>query len=211
MTNPSMTPLWEIALTGGIGSGKSAAATEFEKLGAAVIDSDALAHQITAPNGAAIPQIIEVFGSDYLDEHGALNRNKMRELVFDDKVALKKLESITHPLIKQAGEKAANSARANNPSYLIFMIPLLFESNRWQGRFNKIIAVDCTIEQQVERVKARNNLSEEAVMKIINAQVTRDVRNSNADYIIQNTSSWENLVEQVNQSHQQLMRQINRN
>lgn len=211
MTKQSMTPLWEIALTGGIGSGKSAAATEFEKLGAAVIDSDDLAHQITAPNGAAIPQIIEVFGADYLDEHGALNRAKMRELVFDNKDALKELEAITHPLIKQAGEIAANSAREKNPSYLIFMIPLLFESNRWQGRFHKIIAVDCTVEQQIERVKARNNLTEAAVQKIINAQVSRDIRNANADYVIQNTSSWDNLIEQVNRSHQLLMSQIKGN
>lgn len=211
MTNLSKTPLWEIALTGGIGSGKSAAATEFEKLGAAIIDSDALAHQITAPNGAAIPHIVEAFGADYLDEHGALNRAKMRELVFDDKQALKKLESITHPLIRQAGEDAANAARNKNPSYLIFMIPLLFESNRWQGRFNKIIAVDCSVEQQIERVIARNNLTQEAVLKIINAQVPRDVRNSNADYVIQNTGSWDNLIEQVHQSHSQLMRIIKEN
>ena len=205
MTNQANKPLWEIALTGGIGSGKSAAASEFEKLGAAIIDSDALAHQITAPDGAAIPQIIEIFGADYLDETGALNRSKMRDLVFDNKEALRKLESITHPLIRKAGEDAANLARAQNPHYLIFMIPLLFESNRWQGRFNKIIAVDCTVEQQIERVIARNNLSKEAVLKIINAQVSRDVRNSNADFVIQNTSSWDNLIEQVHQSHTQLM------
>ena len=205
MTNQANKPLWEIALTGGIGSGKSAAASEFEKLGAAIIDSDALAHQITAPNGTAIPQIIEIFGADYLDETGALNRSKMRDLVFDNKEALKKLESITHPLIRKAGEDAANLARAQNPHYLIFMIPLLFESNRWRGRFNKIIAVDCTVEQQIERVIARNNLTQEAVLKIINAQVSRDVRNSNADFVIQNTSSWDNLIEQVHQSHTQLM------
>lgn len=211
MTNRAQTPLWEIALTGGIGSGKSAAASEFEKLGAAVIDSDALAHQITAPNGAAIPKIVEVFGADYLDQNGALNRAKMRELVFDDKEALKKLESITHPLIRKAGEDAANLARSQNPHYLIFMIPLLFESNRWQGRFNKIIAVDCTIEQQIERVIARNNLTEEAVLKIINAQVSREIRNSNADFVIQNTSSWDNLIEQVNKSHIQLMELIKGN
>jgi dephospho-CoA kinase len=209
MTNSSKPPFWEIALTGGIGSGKSAAASEFEKLGAAVIDSDALAHQITAPQGAAIPQIIKTFGADYLDAHGALNRSKMRELVFDDKEALRKLESITHPLIRQAGEKAASAAKEKNPSYLIFMIPLLFESNRWQGRFNKIIAVDCTVEQQIDRVKARNNLAVEAIQKIINAQVSRDVRNSNADYVIKNTSSWANLIKQVQLSHQQLMAQIN--
>lgn len=205
MTNQANKPLWEIALTGGIGSGKSAAASEFEKLGAAIIDSDALAHQITAPNGAAIPHIVEVFGADYLDEKGALNRTKMRELVFDNKEALKKLEAITHPLIRQAGEDAANAARAKNPAYLIYMIPLLFESNRWQGRFNKIIAVDCSVEQQIERVISRNNLSREAVLKIINAQVSRDIRNSNADLIIENNSSWDNLIEQVNQSHTQLM------
>lgn len=208
MTKTSVTPLWEIALTGGIGSGKSAAASEFEKLGAAVIDSDALAHQITAPNGDAIPHIVEVFGKDYLDEHGALNRAKMRELVFGNKEALKKLESITHPLIKKAGEKAANEAKEKNPSYLIFMIPLLFESNRWQGRFNKIIAVDCSVEQQIERVKARNNLSQETIQKIINAQVSREIRNSNADLIIRNNSSWDNLIEQVHRSHQLLMAQI---
>lgn len=205
MPNKLNENLWSVALTGGIGSGKSAAAHEFEKLGVQVIDSDALAHQITAPNGSAIPLIIESFGHEYIDASGALNRAKMRDLVFNDATALKKLEAITHPLIRESSDKAALAASSKNPPYLIFMIPLLFESNRWEGRYKKIISVDCPIEQQIERVMARNHLEKSEIQKIIAAQVSREKRNSNADFIIDNSGSWDELRFQVVKIHQKII------
>ena len=208
MPNKFKADLWNVALTGGIGSGKSAAAQEFEKLGVQVIDSDALAHQITAPNGSAIPLIIESFGQEYIDASGALNRKKMRELVFNDATALKKLEAITHPLIRQSGEKAAIEAKSKNPPYLIFMIPLLFESNRWKGKYEKIISIDCPVEQQIERVIARNHLEKTEVEKIIAAQVSREERNANADFIINNSGTWDELRAQVKLIHEKIINLI---
>ena len=200
-----MPALKKIGLTGGIGSGKSAAALEFEKLGAAIIDSDALAHQITAPGGSAMPAILSQFGEAFVNPDGSLNRTKMREFVFDNPNALKQLEAITHPLIKEAGEKAALVAASQNPSYLIFMIPLLFESNRWQGRFDKIVTIDCPEEQQIERVMRRNQLTREAVEKIIRAQVPRAVRVQHADFVIDNGASLEKLKAQVQTVHQGIL------
>ena len=201
-----MPVLKKIGLTGGIGSGKSAAAAEFEKLGAAIIDSDALAHQITAPGGSAMPAILSQFGEAFVNSDGSLNRSKMREFVFDNPNALKQLEAITHPLIKEAGEKAASLAASQNPSYLIFMIPLLFESNRWEGRFDKIVTIDCPEEQQIERVMRRNQLTREAVEKIIRAQVPRALRIQHADFVINNGSSLEMLKAQVQSVHQGILK-----
>lgn len=197
MTDSIHKKLCRVALTGGIGSGKSAAALEFQKLGAAIIDSDEISHQITSAQGAAIPQIRSTFGDEFIDAHGALSRIKMRELVFNDPHALGRLEKITHPLIKELAEKTALSAEKQNPSYLIFMIPLLFESSNWQGRFQKIIVVDCSVEQQIERVMSRNQMSRESVLKIIHAQVSRETRLANADYVVSNDDSWEKLRAQV--------------
>lgn len=201
-----MSAFKKIGLTGGIGSGKSAAAHEFELLGAAIIDSDALAHQVTAPGGSAMPSIRAEFGEAFINQDGSLNRSKMRELVFDNPDALKRLEAITHPLIKKAGEEAASEAMAKNPSYLIFMIPLLFESNRWQGRFDKIVTIDCSVEQQIERVMKRNHLSREAVEKIIHAQVPRSVRLENADFVIDNGGSLTLLKSQVIRVHEAILK-----
>jgi dephospho-CoA kinase len=200
-----LSSIYKIALTGGIGSGKSAAAQQFEKYGIPVIDSDAIAHQITAPHGAGIPGILKTFGSQYINDDGSLNRSKMRALVFNHPEALKELELITHPLIKAYSEKAALEAAQNNPPYIIFMIPLLFESNSWQGKYQKIVVVDCPVEEQIKRVELRNGLDRAEIEKIIEAQVPRQTRLSNADYIIDNSSSREHLIEQVELTHKKII------
>lgn len=207
--NPSSPP--KVALTGGIGSGKSAAAKEFEKLGVPIIDSDAIAHLITAPNGAAIPQITQLFGKEYLNEDGSLNRAKMRALVFNNPESLKILESITHPLIRLAAENAAIEASETKPPYLIFMIPLLFESNHWQGKYQKIVVVDCPKEEQIRRVQERNGLDITEIQKIIQAQAPREVRLKYADFVIDNSSSWEHLKDQVSKTHLLILKSISEN
>ncbi len=194
-----------IGLTGGIGSGKSLAAREFMRLGAQVIDSDALAHQVTSAGGVAMPAIEEAFGKEFLMEDGSLNRDKMREYAFTHRPALTILESITHPLIKEASHAALEVALQKNPPYIIFMIPLLFESNTWQGRFNKIIVTDCPVETQVQRVVLRNKLPKEQVEKIMAAQMSREERVKNADFVINNDGLLIDLNLQVNDIHQSII------
>jgi len=206
--NPKLDTVIKLALTGGIGSGKSVAGASFEKLGIPVIDSDAIAHQITAPNGAAIPQIQTLFGSDYLTAEGALDRAKMRTLVFNDPQALKQLEAITHPLIRELSEAVALKAIESNPPYIIFMIPLLFESPGWQNRFHKIIVVDCSIDLQIKRVTLRNQLQQELIEKIIATQTPRPMRLQYADYVIENNDTLEALEEQVNLTHQKILKNM---
>ena len=207
--NPKLEAIFKVALTGGIGSGKSAAGSGFEKLGVPVIDSDAIAHEITAPNGQAIPEIVKNFGSEYLTLEGALDRAKMRSLVFDNPQALKQLEGITHPLIKLLSEEKALHSLDKNPPYIIFMIPLLFESQGWQGRFQKIVVVDCSIDHQIQRVIARNNLQQEVIEKIIATQAPRAVRLQYADYVLNNNSSFEQLHLQVLNTHQKILSDLN--
>lgn len=200
--------IYKVALTGGIGSGKSAAAHEFEKLGIPVIDSDAIAHQITAPNGSAIPEITKIFGKEYLNHDGALDRAKMRQLVFNNPSAKLQLEKITHPLIRQEGEKAALRALEKNPPYLIFMIPLLFESKNWENKYDQIVVVDCPEEIQLNRVNLRNGLERPEIEKIISTQVPRSTRIKHANFIIDNSHTFENLIEQVAQTHKNILKVI---
>lgn len=210
-SSPILSSLAKIALTGGIGSGKSAAAKGFEKFGVPIIDSDAIAHSITSPNGAAIPQIINAFGQEYLNDDGSLNRSKMRALVFNNPESLKKLESITHPLIRLGAENAAIAAAKKNPPYLMFMIPLLFESKHWQGKYQKIVVVDCPVEEQIRRVQERNGLDLAEIEKIIQAQVPREIRLKHADFVIDNSGSWEQLNDQVSKTHHLILKSISEN
>jgi dephospho-CoA kinase len=206
--NPLLETAAKLVLTGGIGSGKSAAGLAFEKLGIPIIDSDAIAHAITAPGGLAIPLLVSTFGQDFITPEGALDRPKMRSLVFNDPASLKQLEAITHPLIRELSEEAALDALATKPPYLIFMIPLLFESTGWQGRFNKIIVVDCTIDHQIQRVILRNKLQQEEIEKIIATQAPRVMRLQYADYVLENNKSLNDLHEQVLHTHQKILQDL---
>jgi dephospho-CoA kinase len=132
----------------------------------------------------------------------------MRSLVFNDPASLKQLEAITHPLIRELSEEAALDALATKPPYLIFMIPLLFESTGWQGRFNKIIVVDCTIDHQIQRVILRNKLQQEEIEKIIATQAPRVMRLQYADYVLENNKSLNDLHEQVLHTHQKILQDL---
>ena len=195
----------QIALTGGIGSGKSAAAKEFENLGIPIIDSDAIAHAITSPEGAGIDPIKAEFGNEFITAAGALDRPKMPEHVFNHPSALTKLEAITHPLIRQASDLEAQKALKQNPPYIIFMIPLLFESSGWQERFTKVVVVDCSVDTQIARVIKRNHLQQELIEKIIATQAPRAMRLQYADYVLHNEGPLESLHAQVQEVHQQIL------
>jgi dephospho-CoA kinase len=178
------TPIRRMGLTGGIGSGKSTVAGLLRELGAWVIDSDAVAHQLTAPGGAAIPAIAEHFGATAIDARGALDRAHMRERVFADPDARKALEAILHPMIGMATQAEANRAPAGAP--IVFDVPLLVESRHWAGRVERVLVVDCAEATQVQRVMQRNGWTAEAVERVIAQQASRSARRAVADAVIYN-------------------------
>lgn len=172
-----------VGLTGGIGSGKSTVANMLADCGAVVIDSDAIARQLTAPGGAAIDLIAKQFGAHFLTPQGALDRDRMRELVFGDAGAKKKLESIVHPLV---GAESARQAAQADSACIVFDVPLLVESGRWRQRVDQVLVVDCSEELQISRVMARSGWTREAVERVMAAQASRSQRLAAADVCIYN-------------------------
>lgn len=178
--------MFSIGLTGGIGSGKSMVADWLAEWGAAVIDTDRIAHDLTAPGGAAIEPVRAAFGAQAITPEGALNRNWMRERVFADPDARRQLESVLHPLIDQAVR--AQAERAQGP-YVVFVVPLLVESGRWRDRVDRICVVNCDPETQVRRVQARSGLTRDTIGRIMSAQASRADRLAAADDVIVNDES----------------------
>jgi dephospho-CoA kinase len=189
---------FRLGLTGGIGSGKSTVAQLLIKLGAALVDADAIAHSVTAPQGVAIPAILGTFGPEYLSESGALNRAKMRALAYTDPSARQRLESILHPLIGQEIQNKAALAVQAGATCIVFDIPLLVESATWRARLDHVLVVDCAPEVQVSRVMARSQLSALEIEKIIASQATRCRRLAAADSVVFNVGlTLEQLARQV--------------
>jgi dephospho-CoA kinase len=189
---------FSVGLTGGIGCGKTTVADMFAELGASTIDTDQIAHALTAPHGAAMPALLAEFGDAFATPEGALDRAKMRALVFSDATARARLEAILHPKIRDATAAAAAIASGD---YVIFVVPLLIESGSWRERVTRILAIDCPEEIQVARVMARSGLAEEQVRAIMAAQVTREQRRAAADDIIVNDDGIEALRPQVEILH----------
>ena len=187
-----------VGLTGGIGSGKSTVADLFAQLGVAIIDADQLAHELTAPGGAAIEPIRAAFGAEYIDALGALDRARMRETVFSDPAAKSRLESILHPMIRVETDRRA--VRAASP-YVILMIPLLVETGDPHARCDRVLVVDCPESMQIERAMARSKLARDAVEAIIAAQASRAERLRHADDVIDNSGPPANLRPQVGKLH----------
>ena len=175
-----------IGLTGGIGSGKSTVARTLADCGAAVIDADAISRQLTAPGGLAIPAIASQFGNQFVTAEGAMNREMMRQLAFDDPVSRHRLESIIHPLVRDEVIAQTGRAIAAGRTCLVFDIPLLVESGRWRQEVDRVLVIDCSEATQIDRVTTRNNLTRETVQKIIAGQATRDQRRAAADICIYN-------------------------
>jgi dephospho-CoA kinase len=189
---------FSVGLTGGIGCGKTTVADLFAARGAAVIDTDQIAHSLTAAHGAAMPALLAEFGPEYATPEGALDRAKMRALVFADPGARTRLEAILHPRIREATTAAA--LLASGP-YVIFVVPLLIESGSWRERVARVLAIDCPEEVQVARVMGRSGLSESQVRAIMAAQVTRAQRQAAADDIILNDDGLSALEPQVERLH----------
>jgi dephospho-CoA kinase len=187
-----------VGLTGGIGSGKSAAADEFARLGATVVDTDVIARDVTAAGGAAIPALRGLFGPEYFEASGAMDRAKVRERVFGDPTAKKGLEAVLHPMIRAESERKI--AAAIGP-YVVYVVPLLVESGDYRSRVRRVAVVDCPEEVQIERVRQRSQLPEDEVRRIIATQVPRARRRAAADDLIDNGGTLDALHKQVRELH----------
>jgi dephospho-CoA kinase len=178
--------VFKLGLTGGIGSGKSTVAAMLAELGAAVLDADAISHQVTAPQGLAIDAIRQTFGESLITSEGALDRNRMRDLVYSDPAARARLEAIIHPLVHQEIWRQAQAAEATGHRCLVFDVPLLVESAHWRSRVDQVLVVDCPPETQIARAMARSALERPAIEAIMAAQASRAQRLKAADQVILN-------------------------
>lgn len=187
-----------VGLTGGIGSGKSAAAAEFARQGAAVVDTDAIAHELTQPGGAAIAELRRQFGEEFIDAAGAMDRSRMRARAFSDAAAKARLERLLHPMIRAESTRRISASRA---PYVVHVVPLLLESPDYRQRVQRVLVVDCPEALQIERVRQRSALAEDEVRRIIAAQTPRDARVAAADDVIDNSGSLDALHKQVRALH----------
>jgi dephospho-CoA kinase len=187
-----------VGLTGGIGSGKSTAAKLFGDFGAAVVDTDAISHELTQASGPAISAIREAFGDGYLAADGSLDRARMRELVFGKPAAKSKLEAILHPLIRERSR--ADVAAAKRP-YVILVVPLLLETGAYRDLVRRVLVVDCSEARQVERATRRSRLSDAEVRAIMASQLPREARRARADDVIDNDGGMDALRGQVGELH----------
>jgi len=186
-----------IGLTGGIGSGKSAAADEFSRLGIEIIDTDLIARELVEPGQPALAEIVSLFGDNILDQQQRLDRNKLRQRVFSDQSSRNKLESILHPRIRQRAIDQAT--RASSP-YCILVIPLLLETGN-DYPLDRILVIDTPIELQRQRIAARDTLSDSDIDAILAAQVSREERLAVADDRISNEGCLASLHKQVERLH----------
>ncbi len=191
-----------VGLTGGIGCGKSSASKLFADLGIDVVDTDVIARELTQSGGPAIRMIQNTFGNTFIAIDGALNRDKMRSLVFSDSAARLKLEKILHPLILK---ETVLKIKQNHSSYTIIVVPLLFETNDYSNIIQRILVVDCDEQQQLTRTMTRSHLSEYKVRAIIAAQISRKTRLQKADDIISNNQDIDYLRAQVLHLHHQYL------
>ncbi|MCO5124392.1 MAG: dephospho-CoA kinase [Rhizobacter sp.] len=171
-----------IGLTGGIGSGKSTVAAMFVEFGATLVDTDAIARQITLPGGEAIDPIVAAFGPAVLDADGGLDRAAMRAHVFNDAAAKQQLEAILHPMIGIVATRQAAAAKGS----VVFDVPLLAESLHWRDRVDRVLVIDCTEATQVARVVLRPGWTEAAARAVVAQQATRAARRACADAVIYN-------------------------
>ena len=194
-----------IGLTGGIGSGKSTVADRFAELGAAVIDTDVIAHELTGPDGRAMPAIIATFGSEIINSTGAMDRAAMRDRVFADPEARRTLEAILHPMIRA---ESALRLQAVTAPYALLVVPLLVENlASYQHLLNCIAVVDSEESQQIARIASRSGLSKEQAKSILAAQASQASRLQIADDLIENRGDIMALDHQIQRLHHKYLKQ----
>jgi dephospho-CoA kinase len=187
MTQSTTSRTWRIGLTGGIGCGKSTVADMLAARGAAVIDADAISRSLTAPGGRAMAAIAQTFGPQMVDAQGAMDRQAMRNMVFQNPQAKQQLEAIIHPLVSQITAEQVQAAVQSGHRVLVFDVPLLVESGeRWRKQVDCVIVVDCDADTQRQRVMARSGLAAEEIDRIMALQASRSQRLACADTVILN-------------------------
>ncbi|MDD1978520.1 MULTISPECIES: dephospho-CoA kinase [Pseudomonas] len=196
MTTAAFTP-WILGLTGGIGSGKSAAAQRFVELGVHLVDADQAARWVVEPGRPALASIVERFGAGVLQEDGQLNRAALRELIFADPEQRRWLEGLLHPLIGQ--EIFSYLAKAESP-YAVFVSPLMVESGQFQ-RTQRLLVIDAPTELQVQRTLLRDQTSPEQVQAILKAQASREERLRHAHDVLVNDRDLSWLHSEVDRLH----------
>jgi dephospho-CoA kinase len=187
-----------VGVTGGIGSGKSTVARLFAEYGASIVDTDDIAHRLTAPGGAALPAIVEQFGPQILAADGALDRAAMRQRVFADTGARRALEAILHPLIGHHADIECTRAAA---PYVLLLVPLLVETGTFLAKVSRVLVVDCDESTQIDRVVRRNGLSEAEVRAIMATQASRAERLAVADDVVRNEGDLATVREAVRALH----------
>lgn len=190
--------VFTVALTGGIGSGKSTVASMFASLGIDVIDTDELSRAVVAPGTSALNSIIQHFGTDIIDQHQQLDRQQLRQRIFNHPKEKQWLEQLLHPLILQ---QLYERIKSSSSPYCIAVIPLLFEVT-WDFKAQRTLVVDCTVEQQIQRASQRDECHQGDIKKIIHSQIARDLRLQRADDVIENSGSQIELEQQVKKLHE---------
>jgi dephospho-CoA kinase len=192
-----------IGLTGGIASGKTTASQRLGELGAGIIDTDAIAHDIVAPGTPGLNQVVEALGPEVLDDAGSLDRATLRERIFSDSEAKAQLEAVLHPLIRSQALKLAENMPGD---YLVFVVPLLFETD-FGTLVDRVLVVDCPVEIQQQRLMQRDNETTKSADRAIASQIDRASRVELADDVINNSGSLEELLAAVDEIHQRYLEQ----
>lgn len=192
----------KVGLTGGIGSGKSTVVKALHAKGITIVDADQIAREVVEPGEEALDEITNAFGTDVIQADGTLDRSKLKQLIFADPNVRHQLEKILHPRIRQRILYRVNNAK--NTAYVVADIPLLVES-KYPDHFDRVIVVDCTEAQQIERVKARDDMSDEQIQRIMDSQATRQERLDVATDILDNTGSLDSLKMQIEKLHESLL------
>lgn len=186
-----------IGLTGGIGSGKSTVCDYFRQLGVPIIDTDIIAHELVQPGRPALEQLVQLFGPQIVLADGSLDRATLRRQVFDNAAERQRLEELLHPLIRQ---EMGHQLEQLDAEYVIIAIPLLLEK-QWQHQLDRVLVVDCSVEQQMDRATNRDGGSRQLISRIIASQVDRQSRLNAADDVLDNSGNLESLQQQISTLH----------
>ena len=197
---------FSVGLTGGVGSGKSTIATMLSEHGAAIVDADTIAHQLTSAGGAAIGALRESFGAEVIAVDGSLDRPGMRARVFSDLAARTQLESLLHPMIRNAMRECAAELLERGSQYVVFVVPLLVETGGWHGSVDRVLLIDCSEATQIARVCARAGIDETMARKIVATQATRQQRLAAADDVLINEAPLDQVADRVERLHRVYLR-----
>jgi len=195
-----------IGLTGGIGSGKSAAATILKRLGLKIIDLDQITHDLMMPSELGYIRIKKEFGEKYIDTKGAIDRKLLREEIFSSLDLKKRIESILHPIIFEECSKQLNNLK--HEKYIALVIPLLFETKNYISLIDESLLIDCDLETQIERVIKRDSVSKALANRIIKNQMNRQEKQLLADKVILNDGNINHLKTQLDSYYKNLLKEI---